>query len=55
LDHGPNERARRVILAAISARIAHVFDLGFVEMGKLVLFLLRTEAQAVHKFESIAQ
>ena len=55
LDHGANKRARRVIFTAIPASIAHVFDLGLVEMGKLVLLLLRAEAQLVHQFERVAQ
>ena len=32
-DDGADERARRVILAAIAPGVAHVFDLGFVEVG----------------------
>ena len=35
LDHlhdGTDERARRVILAAVSSCVAHVLDFGFVEM-----------------------
>src|SRR6202035_3122256 len=31
------------------------FDLGFVDMRKLVLFLLGAEPQRVHQFERVAQ
>jgi len=55
LYHGSDERARRVIFAAIAAGIAHVLDLGFVKVGKLVLFLLRAEAQPVHQLQRVAQ
>ena len=55
LDDGANERARRVVLPAVAARVAHVLDLGFVEMGKLVHLLLGPEAQLVHQFQRIAQ
>src|SRR3981189_274112 len=43
LHNGANERARRVILAAVTTRIAHILDLGFVEMRKLMLFGLRAK------------
>ena len=55
LDHGADERARRVIFAAVPARIAHVAELGFVEVRKLVLLLLRAEAERVDEFERVAQ
>jgi hypothetical protein len=33
LNHRANERARCVVFAAVPPGIAHVPDLGFVEMG----------------------
>ncbi len=32
LHHGANQRARRVILAPVAAGVAHVLDLGFVQV-----------------------
>ena len=37
LDNGANERTRGVVLAAVSSGVAHVLDLGFVEVGQFVL------------------
>src|SRR4051812_10184017 len=48
LDHGADERPRRVVLAAIAPGVAHVLDFGFVEMGEFVLLGLGTEAQLIH-------
>jgi hypothetical protein len=33
LDHGANQWAGRVVLAAVAAGVAHVLDLGFVQAG----------------------
>ncbi len=55
LDHGADERARRVIFAAVAPGIAHVAELGLVEMRQLVLFLLRAEAQAIDQLQRVAQ
>lgn len=37
----------RVVFAAIAPCAAHVLNLGFIEVGKPVLFLLRAEAEIV--------
>ena len=55
LDHGADERARRVILAAVAPGVAHVLDLGFVEVRELVLLGLRAEAQFVDVVDDLAQ
>ena len=55
LDDGADERTRRVILAAVSPGVAHVPDLGFVEMGELVLLTLGAEAQLVDVVDDLAQ
>jgi hypothetical protein len=54
-DHGADQRARRVVLAAVAPGVAHVPDLGFVEMRQLVLFGLRAEAQGVDGLDDFAQ
>ena len=55
LDDGADERARRVILAAVAPGVAHVLDLGFVEVRQLVLLGLRAEAQFVDVVDDLAQ
>ena len=55
LDHGADERARRVVLAAVAPGVAHVPDLGFVEVRQLVLLGLRAEAQLVDVVDDLAQ
>jgi len=55
LHHGANQRARGVVLAAIPARVAHVLDLGFVQVRQFVLFGLRAEAQFVDVVDDLAQ
>jgi hypothetical protein len=55
LDDGADERARGVILAAVPAGVAHIPDLGFVEMGHLVLFVLGSEAEFVDMIDDLAQ
>jgi len=46
-NHGPNEWARGVVLATVATSVAHVFDLGLVEVGELVLVLAGEEWQGV--------
>ena len=55
LDDGADERARRVVLAAVAPGVAHVLDLGFVEVRQLVLLGLRAEAQLVDVVDDLAQ
>ena len=55
LHHGADERARRVVLAAVAPGVAHVLDLGFVEVRELVLLGLRAEAQLVDVVDDLAQ
>ena len=47
MHDGADEGARGVVLATVAPGVAHVFDLGFVEVGELVLLGLRAEAQFV--------
>jgi hypothetical protein len=55
LDHGADQRARGVVLAAVAPGVAHVLDLGFVEVRELVLLGLRAEAQFVDVVDDLAQ
>ena len=55
LDDGADERARGVILAAVAPGVAHVFDLGLVEVGKLVLLGLGAEAEFVNVVNDLPQ
>ena len=55
LHDGADERARGVILAAVAPGVAHVLDLGFVEVRELVLLGLRAEAQFVDVVDDLAQ
>jgi hypothetical protein len=55
LNDRADERARRVVFAAIAPGIAHVADLGFVEVGEFVLFGLRAEVQLVDMVDDFAQ
>ena len=55
LDHGADQRARRVVLAAVAPGVAHVLDLGLVQVRELVLLGLRAEAQLVDQFDHVAQ
>ena len=45
----------RVVLAAVAPGVAHVLDLGFVEVRQLVLLGLRAEAQLVDVVDDLAQ
>ena len=55
LDDGADERAGRVVLAAVAPGVAHVLDLGLVEVGELVLFVLGPELEAVDEVDDLAQ
>ena len=55
LDDCADERARGVILAAVAAGVAHVLDLGFVEVRQFVLLGLRAETQFVDMVDDLAQ
>ena len=54
-DHGANQWARRVVLATVAPGVAHVADLGLVEVRELVLLGLRAEAQLVDMVDDLAQ
>ena len=54
LHHGADERTRRVVLAAVAPGVAHVADLGLVEVRELVLLGLRAEAQLVDLVDDLA-
>ena len=53
--HGPDQRPRRVVLAAVAPGVAHVADLGLVQVRKLVLLVLRAETQRIHQLQRVAQ
>src|SRR6185369_17539468 len=55
LDHGANERPGRIVLAAVAPGIAHILDLGFVEVGEFVLLSLGTEAQLIHVIDDFPE
>ncbi len=48
-------RARGVVLAAVAPGVAHVLDLGFVQVRELVLLLLGAEAEFVELVDDLAQ
>ncbi len=52
---GADERAGRVILAAVASGVAHVADLGLVEVGQLVLLRLGAEAQLVDMVNDVTE
>ena len=54
-DDRANERARGVILAAVAPGVAHVFDLGLVEVRELMLLGLRGKAEFVDVVDDLAQ
>ncbi len=54
-DDGADEWARGLILAAVASGVAHVFDLGFVEMQEFVLLGLGRKAQLVDVIDDLAQ
>lgn len=55
LNHGADEGARSVILAAVPTGVAHILDLGFIEVRELVLFGLRAKSQLVDMVDDFAQ
>src|SRR5271157_3611893 len=55
LDDGADERARSVILAAVAPGVAHVLDLGLVEVRELVFLGLGAEVQLVDLVDNLAQ
>ena len=55
LNNGADERTSGVILAAVPSRVAHVLDLGFVEVGQFVLLGLGAETQFVDMVDDFAQ
>jgi hypothetical protein len=55
LHDGANQRARRVVLAAVAPGVPHVLDLGFVQVRELVLLGLRAEAQLIDVVDDLAQ
>ena len=54
-DDGADERARGVVFAAVATGIAHVFDLGLVEVRELVLLGLGREAEFVDVVDYFAE
>ena len=46
---------RGVVLAALAPGVAHVADLGFVEVAQLVLFRLRAEAELIDMVDDLAE
>ena len=55
LHNGADEGADGVMLAAVAPGIAHVFDLGFVEVGQLVSLGLGPEAEFVDVVNDLAE
>ena len=55
LNDGTNQRARGVVFAAVPPGVAHVFDLGFVQVGQFILFRLGLEAQFVDVVDDLPQ
>ncbi len=54
-DHGADEGARGVVLAAVAPGVAHALDLFLIEGGELVLLGLGAEAQGVDVVYDLAQ
>ena len=54
-DDGADERARGVIFAAVAPGIAHVFDLGFVEVREFMLLCLGRKAEFVDVVDDLSQ
>ena len=54
-NDGANERAWSVILAAVTSRVAHVFDLGLVEMREFVLLGLGGKAEFVDVVDDLTK
>ena len=54
-DHRPDQRSWGVVLAPIPPRIAHVPNLGLVQMGQFMLFLLRPELEGINPVDDLPQ
>ena len=54
-DHGADQRAGGVVLAAVAPGVAHALDLLFIEHRQLVLLDLGAEAQPVHVVDDVAK
>ena len=55
LDHGANQGARRIVFATVAPGVAHVLDLGLIQMGEFMALLLGAEAQGIHQLQHLAQ
>ena len=55
LNHGPDEGSGRIILSPVPPGIAHVLDLGLVQMGQLVFLPPGPEPEPIHQFQGVAQ
>ena len=54
-EHGADERARRVILAAVPSGVAHGANLRLIEVGEFMLFSLRVEAEGIDQLDDFAE
>lgn len=43
------------MLAAVTSGVALVFNFGFLEMGQLVFFPVRAQAQIINEIDDLAQ
>ena len=55
LHDGTNERARRVVLAAVAPCIAHALNLRLIEQRHLMFVLCALEVQRIHEIDDFAQ
>jgi hypothetical protein len=55
LYHGADKWLRCVVLTPVTPGVTHVFDLGLVDMGWLVLFFLRVKTERIDILQRIAQ
>lgn len=55
LDDGPDEGPGGVVLAAVAPGIAHVLDLGFIQVGEFVLLVLGLEPEFVHQVDDLPE
>jgi len=55
LNDGTDERAGGVVFAAVAASVAHVLDLGFVEVGQFIFLVLGAETQFVNMVDDFAE
>ena len=53
--HRPNQRPGRVILAPVASGIAHILDLGLIQMRQLMLLGLRGKVQLVNRVNNVPQ